>query len=337
MSMRPVFIIGCPRSGSTMLGAMLGGHPDAICPPEAQFIIDCMPASNLSAAIDANAVLDDIVRHRRFRTWPFSLERRPQTVAMSYRSLIEWVIDQYAAAHGRPAPKMWIDQSILVRHIWKLLQLFPDARFIHLVRDGRGVAASIIPLDWGPMGVLSAARHWIEHLAHGFAAEATLGADRIIRVHYESILTEPEATMKCLSSFLGIEFCPAMLVPAGLALPAHTRYQHTLIGAPLDTKRIGAWRHSLTKREIEIYEAVAGDLLPLLGYELLSGHARPPSRVESIRLTLKEWLIRFSSRIRSASKRNREAAVTTINAPTQSSPSTITPIVGGAARVEENR
>lgn len=335
--MRPVFIVGCPRSGSTMLGAMLGGHPEAICPPEAQFIIDCMPASNLSAAVDANAVLDDITRHWRFRVWPFSLERRPEIAAMSYRNVIELVVEQYAIAHDRPAPKVWIDQSIFVRHIWKLLELFPDARFIHLVRDGRAVAASIIPLNWGPMGVLSAARHWIEHLAHGFAAEATLGADRIIRVHYERILAEPEATMKRISSFLGIEFCPAMLVPAGLALPAHTRHQHTLIGAPLDSKRIDAWRHSLTKREIEIYEAVAGDLLPLLGYEMSPGRARPPSRVETIGLTLTEWLIRFSNRVRSGSERQREAAIRMINAPTRSSTATITTIVGSHSRVEENR
>jgi hypothetical protein len=180
------------------------------------------------------------------------------------------------------------------------------------------------------MGVLSAARHWIEYVAHGFAAEATLGADRIIRVHYERILAEPEATMKRISSFLGIEFCPAMLVPAGLALPAHTRHQHTLIGAPLDAKRIDAWRHSLTKREIEIYEAVSGDLLPLLGYEMSSGRARPPSRVEAIGLTLTEWRIRFSNRIRSASKRHGEAAIRTINAPTRSSTATITTIVAGA-------
>ena len=282
-----------------MLGAMLGGHPEAICPPEAQFIIDCMPATNLSAAVDVNAVLDDIKRHWRFRVWPFNLENRPSPAAMTYRNVIEWVVAQYAIAHGRPAPTLWIDQSIFVLHIWKLLQLFPDARFIHLVRDGRAVAASIIPLNWGPKGVLSAARHWIQHLAHGFAAEAALGPDRIIRVHYEKILAEPEATMKRLSSFLGVEFHPAMLVPAGLALPAHTRHQHELIGAPLDTKRIDAWRRSLTEREIEIYEAVAGDLLALLGYEISSGLARPPSRVEKITFTLREWLTRFSNRIRS--------------------------------------
>ena len=335
--MRPVFIVGCPRSGSTMLGAMLGGHPEAICPPEAQFIIDCMPASNLSAAVDANAVLDDIRRHWRFGVWPFSLETRPAMATMSYPKVIEWVVEQYAMAHERPAPKVWIDQSIFVRHIWKLLELFPDARFIHLVRDGRAVAASVIPLNWGPMGVLSAAQHWIEHLAHGFAAEATLGADRIIRVHYERILAEPEATMKRLSSFLGIEFCPAMLVPAGLALPAHTRHQHTLIGAPLDSKRIDAWRHSLTKREIEIYEAIAGDLLPLLGYEVSSGRARPPSRVETIGLTLTEWRIRFSHRVRSGLKRRRGSATGMVNAPTRRSAATIMPIVAGATRLEENR
>ena len=309
MTMRPVFIVGCPRSGSTMLGAMLGGHPDVICLPEAQFIVDLMPASDAPANVDASSLLDRIERHWRFALWSFTFRGSasvPDRALLPYSTVIEWVIQEYAAAHSRAAPKLWIDQSLFVQHTWKLLQYFPDARFIHLVRDGRAIAASVIPLTWGPNSVFSAARLWKDCLAHGFAADAILGDSRFIRVHYEKIVAEPEATMRRISSFLGIDFCPAMLSTNGFDLPEYTRRQHALIGSPPDPKRIGAWRDRLTKRDIEIFEALTGDLLCLLGYQPLStGIPRPPSLVEMIRLVSMDRLTRLSNRIRDRARRRK--------------------------------
>lgn len=307
--MVPVFIIGCPRSGSTMLGAMLGNHPDAICLPEAQFIVDLMPESDPLAAMDAASLLESIERHWRFGLWSFSFRANSYALngaAIPYRTVIEWLIREYAMTRSRTSPRLWIDQSLFVSHTGKLLQHFPNARFIHLIRDGRAVAASIIPLPWGPNAVHTAARLWKDHLAYGFAADAVLGGNRVIRVHYEQMVADAEGTMRRLSSFLGIDFCPAMLMPTGLDLPNYTRRQHALIGCPPDPRRIDAWRGRLTNREIEIFEALTGDLLHTLGYQALSpGIPRPPAFIEKIKLALMDRLIRIPNRIRNRARRRK--------------------------------
>src|SRR5690606_9333198 len=86
-------------------------------------------------------------------------------------------------------------------HLW-----FPEAKFIHLVRDGRAVAASVIPLDWGPNTVIRAASWWAERVAHGLAAESFFGPEKILRIYYEELVTYPRKTMEKVSDFLGIEF-----------------------------------------------------------------------------------------------------------------------------------
>lgn len=317
--MLPVFIVGCPRSGSTMLGAMLGNHPDAICLPEAQFIVELMPEFHPLAAMDAASLLDSIESHWRFGLWSFSVRGNSHALsgtAMPYRAVIEWVIKEYAKAHGRIAPKLWIDQSLFVSHTWKLLQHFPNARFIHLIRDGRAVAASIMPLPWGPNEVHAAARLWKDCLAHGFAADAVLGSDRVIRVHYEQMVADPEATMLRICRFLDIDFCHAMLMPTGLDLPSYTHRQHALIGCPPDPRRIDAWRASLTKREIEIFEALTEDLLHTLGYHTSSpGFPRPPTLVEKIKLALLDRLTRIPNRIRNRARRRKFAQRRTLRRP----------------------
>lgn len=288
--LHPVFVVGCQRSGSTMLGAMLGAHPEIVCIPEAQFTVELMP-SDPGAAIDPADVIDRVVRHWRFRIWEFDLgQRRPARNAIkpSYRAAIEWLVREYAASVGRPRARFWVDQDPgNVRSIWKLSQHFGDAKFIHIVRDGRGVAASMIPLDWGPNEIYTAAHWWQRHLSYAFVAAAALEPGRLLHVRYEDVVQRTEPTMRTIAAFLGIEFAPNMLNTTGLRLPKFTRYQHQLIGAPPQAGRVESWRRTLSHREIEIFEAVVGDLLPLLGYQPVFGsRARLPSSWERHRRIL---------------------------------------------------
>ena len=96
--------------------------------------------------------------------------------------------------------------------------------------------------------------------------------------------------MQDIAAFLGIEFAPDMLNTTGLKLPKFTRYQHQLIGAPPRLERVEGWRRTLSRREIEIFESVVGDLLPLLGYQPVFGPgARPLSSLERrLRILLNE-------------------------------------------------
>jgi hypothetical protein len=151
------------------------------------------------------------------------------------------------------------------------------ARFIHLVRDGRGVAASVIPLDWGPNTVQRAAHWWTERICYGLAAEGYL-QDRALRVSFEDIVTTPEGTLRELCSFLEIPYESAMLEASGFDVPAFTRAQHHLVGEAPDPSRAVAWKSHLTTRQVEMFEALTGDLLVALGYDLQGGSSSVPVR-----------------------------------------------------------
>jgi hypothetical protein len=279
---QPVFIVGCGRSGSTMLGAMIGAHPKVVCIPEAQFIVDLMPEGDADNEVDPVDVIEGVVKHWRFRVWEFDLEgRRParDDVAPTYRAAIEWLVRQYAESVQRADARIWVDQAPGHElHICKVLQHFADAKFVHIVRDGRAVAASVMPLDWGPNEIYSAARKWKERVGYGYVAGAALGPERVLHVRYEDVVERTEETMRRVAEFLGVEFMPEMLRTTGLRLPSFTRHQHRLIGLPPVSDRIEGW---LSQREIEIFESVVGDLLPLLGYKPVFGlRARPLSFLE---------------------------------------------------------
>lgn len=272
--MRPVFVVGCQRSGSTLLGAMLGAHPEIVCIPEGQFIADLMPGRGSAEEVDPAEVIERITKHWRFRIWGFDLGARrpaPGEVEPTYRAAIEWLVARFAEAHRRPDARVWVDQQPgHVLYLWRLFRHFPNAKVVHIIRDGRAVAASIMPLDWGPNEIYAAARFWQKRVGLGYAAASFLGPDQLLHVRYEDLLREPEATLRRIADFLGVAYHEGMLRASGLSVPSFTKDQHSLVGRSLDPGRIEAWQKTLTRRQIEIFERLTDNLLEPLGYELVS-------------------------------------------------------------------
>src|SRR5262245_14756673 len=267
--MRPVFVGGCHRSGTTLLGSIYGAHPDSCCVPESHFKFAALRGCDLGrGTMDTVRVLDLIGRDRRFADWSVELPAASlfqDGGAGSYARLIEWLVARYGERVRKPAASVWVDHTPAnVRHAATLFDLFPDARLIHLIRDGRAVAASVLPLDWGPNRIDRAAHEWVEMVGHGLAAEARFGPSRVARVRYEDLLQEPEVTLRRVCEFLGIEYQPRMLRADGFEVPEYTRDQHRLVGKPLDAGRVDAWRRALSARQVEIFESVAGDFLRYL-------------------------------------------------------------------------
>jgi hypothetical protein len=162
-----------------------------------------------------------------------------------------------------------------------LLEQFPEAKLIHVVRDGRAVSASILPLDWGPNTIDEAAHNWMQRLAVALAAESYLGHDRIMRVRYEDVVRDPDRVLRTVCAHVGIDFQSQMTEGDGFDSPAYTARQHTLVGRRPDASRIDAWKSCLTERQIEIFESIAGELLSYLGYDLCFGYrARRMTRME---------------------------------------------------------
>ena len=312
--MRPVFIGGCERSGTTLLGSMLGGHPEYVCIPEMPFKFDLLRLSpNGGEGRVAIATSLPTLRQRSsFRIWELPLDLSALAhEPMSCRELIDWLVMAYGQKVAKPRPAVWIDHTPKnVRYATTLLRAFPEAKMIHIVRDGRAVAASVLPLDWGPNEIEPAARFWAGRLAYGLMAESRW-PDRVVRVYYEDLVQAPEAMLQKLCTALDLTYDPAMSQAAGFQVPKYTAQQHALIGHAPDRSRVSGWEAQLTPRQVEIFEYTTGDLLEMLGYTLKFGlQAKKVSRRESLVAGIRElYKKEFTNRQRKR-KRRKETVPT---------------------------
>jgi hypothetical protein len=176
-----------------------------------------------------------------------------------------------------------------VQHMARLARLMPDLRFVHLIRDGRAVAASQIPLDWGSNDVYEAARLWMSKVGLGLAACSALGP-RAITVRFEDLVTDPEATLKGLCEFLQIPFDHGMVGRRDFQVPGYSRDQHALVGTAPDETRIDRWRHDLSATQIEAFEFLTGDMLDYLGYSLCNDSPGRPKALAHGRSTSVSFL-----------------------------------------------
>ncbi|MEB3331449.1 MAG: sulfotransferase, partial [Synechococcaceae cyanobacterium] len=189
-----VFIGGCPRSGTTLLASLLGGLPGCVVTPESQF--KQSPLRRLhrdpSATLAGTELLSQWRRHFRFRQWQVPLEPADLPGRLGFEELRRLLLELVRRSGARQglaadAPITWIDHTPQNIEIGLALShCFPGARLIEIVRDPRAVAASLLPLDWGPMAPAGVAALWSHRLAHGLALQQALG-ERIRRVRYEDL------------------------------------------------------------------------------------------------------------------------------------------------------
>lgn len=293
-----LFVVGCPRSGTTLLQRMLHNHPQLAVAYDSLFI----PAAVRGQADKNPPVSADLVErietfHRFPRLGlPEGIVTRLAPGARDYAELVQRIYDAFAALHGKP---LGGEKSPgYVRHMPMLHDLFPDARFIHLVRDGRNVALSL--LDWGkktqrPKGparkyrlwqespVAVSALWWARKAGRGRRDAQRLPPDRYQEVSYEQLVDRPEDTLKALSGFLGLPYSEDMVH----FYRGKTRKDPGLSAKSAwlpATKGIRNWRRSMSAEDVELFEALAGDWLTAFGYERAFPEPSPAVRAQAEQL-----------------------------------------------------
>jgi len=298
--MKPIFIGGCPRSGTTFLASLLASHPSCVAVPESQFIVDTYRSlEKKTGKLDTDGVLSKIEQNWRYRVgWEDIAEKIPNRTRSSklpYPEIIDNLIEgfvEYRRDKKTSGISYWIDHTPSnIRRLEVLFKLFPDARAIHIVRDGRGCANSVIPLDWGPNTIKHASNWWLNNLSFGLAAENRWSRPKVYRVSYEDILVEPEDALGEITNWLEIDFDERMTEGEEIHIPRYTRNQHELVGRSGQSDRVTAWQEELRARQIEVFEFFAGPMLSYLGYDLSSsGEPKPPSAYEDLFFEFKQVL-----------------------------------------------
>jgi LPS sulfotransferase NodH len=258
-----VFIVGVPRSGTTLLRQMLRGSPSLAIPRESHFIPKALGAPTPAGALDL------ILSSRQFATWEIDadLVRGATAGASTPAAVVRAAFEAYAREQGRPR---WGDKTPhYVNHIDALARAFGDAVFVHIVRDGREVADSLREQRWGPPTLLLAASAWRKGVTRGREAGERLGPSRYLELRYEELVAAPAPALTRVCEFLGEETAlDAMFDYASRAAGEHPvlPHLHRHLAKP-PTPGLRDWRGNCSPAEQLEIEAVMGPTLVRFGYE----------------------------------------------------------------------
>jgi hypothetical protein len=297
---RPIFILGCPRSGTTLLQLMLHAHPRIAIPPETRFLLPLYEArrdfGDLREARNRRELARWIVEPEETKFQDLGLDPEevmaeitvgPPTVG----SALGIVFRAYARRFGS---SRWGDKRpSYFRRMDVLLRMFPDAQIVHLIRDGRDCVASLTEMPWFTLDTFHAVSTWAEAIDAGRRAAGALGPGSYYELRYEALVRDPRAELGALCDFLGEDYDPAMAEPhhmAKVAVPAHKKWHARTYGS-VDAQRVGSWEARLEPWEVSLCESVIGTRLRDNGYELTGApRASAPQLARYLRITTRRRL-----------------------------------------------
>ena len=300
---RPVIVLGCPRSGTTLLQLAIHAHPRMSMPPETWLLVDGyrsrLAFGDLTDPAGRERVADWVLSRRKARDLGLDageLRGRIMAAPPTLGSCLGTVLAAYAERFGKPR---WGDKRPgYFRDVRVLLRLFPDAQFVHMVRDGRDCVASLKRMPWWRHGSTEAAASWVHAMQLGDRWSRRLGSDTWHTLQYEHLVARPEAELGRLCAFLGEDFDTAMLrtdEAAQVAVPQHKTW-HAHTAQPIDAARVSSFRTGLDRDEVALVETVGGRWLRRYGYDL-TDVGRPPASL------LRDYLVRTAKRRSSQRKR----------------------------------
>ena len=270
----PLLVLGVSRSGTTLLRVILDRSPGIAIPDESFFVP--LLARRHGRTVDEARFLDDVARIPTIRAWGV----RPQDVAPRVRqgmptgAAIAAIFEAYADRAGKPR---WGDKTpMYMRHLPLLERLFPDAQYVHLVRDGRDAALSFLEMPEGtftrtwahPTTPAQFACLWQKEVSDARALGRRVGSGRYLLVRYEELVADPGGVVSAICEFAGIPFEHGMLAYAGSVDVSEKPHQQRLLRPP--TTGVRSWREDMAPADVAMFESFAGALLHELGYDVTS-------------------------------------------------------------------
>lgn len=275
-----VFIVGCPRSGTTLLQRLVNAHPNIAITPESHWIPRLYAKS--WALTPEGRVKPKLIRRLAGHSKFARLKISPEEIAelggnghpVSYGEFVSRIFDLYGERQGKSL--VGDKTPDYVRSIETLHSLWPNARFVHVIRDGRDVALSMMdwpkyrpkPGDfaaWQEDRLSTAALWWELNVRRGRQAGKSLGSKLYYEMRYESLVSRPEVESAALCEFLEVPHTDAMLrfyeARAAFDPGLEAKRAHLPV-----TPGLRDWRVQLPTQDNECFEAAAGGLLEELGY-----------------------------------------------------------------------
>ena len=303
-----LFIVGCPRSGTTLLRHILMAHPQITITPESHWIpIWFEERRGLTPeGMVTPELIDLLLDHPRFARLRIRREQLAGLMGnghpLSYSAFVTGILDLY----GRRKHKLLVGTKTpqYVRRMRTLHSLWPRAHFVHLIRDGRGVWLSVANWSktpqtrlarlstWKDDPVSTTALWWESNVRQGRESGKSLGPGLYYEVRYECLVARPQEECSALCTFLGVPYDEAML----RFHEGHKRSDLTSRGKgnwlpwrPVVTG-LRDWRTQMSSDDVERFEAIAGDLLNELAYPRAFPRLRPERLEDASRI--RAWVVK---------------------------------------------
>jgi hypothetical protein len=272
----PFFIVGSGRSGSTLLRMMLASHSRLTIPPETWYLIPLLERFRIDQPLNAEQIESAISIVTSHYRWPdMKLDAQDFRLKASrlpkpyLRDLVEIVYRSHVQAEGKAR---WGDKTpVYIEILPQLARMYPNSKFIHLIRDGRDVAKSFQATDWVSRWLHENTREWTRGLECHWRWVRSDFCDRILQIRYEDLVLETEATLRKICGFIGEEFEPQMLFSwqekVDEQVPARERDVHAKLKLKPGIESVARWKREMSAREIFVSEAFMGSDLTRLGYE----------------------------------------------------------------------
>jgi hypothetical protein len=263
---QPVFLIGSERSGTTLLRLMLDHHPDIAFNMESEFLVAGI--SDAGAFPDVAAYRRALVKNRIFRHSRFDVPEN-----LDFRALVNDFLCQRLDRDGKRIVGATVHHGFS-----KLRYLWPRAKYIYVLRDGRDVAFSAIEMSWAGNGYVGA-DCWIDAEREWAEFQKSLAPEQWIEVRYEHLVSEPKAQLQRVCALVGVDFTERMFDYA-------TTTSYSLPNPGVSSK----WQTRKQARQVCLVEARIGPQLLARGYQL---YCEVPPRIGWVGAKWIKWQSRF--------------------------------------------
>jgi hypothetical protein len=271
-----LFIVGCARSGTTLVHRMVDAHPQIAITPEMHWITRQFKSRS---GLVTPELVSELTGHKRFAQFEIPREEFEGLLgsgeALPYPTFLNRVFGLYGKIKNKPL--VGNKTPAYVRSMPTFHALWPEAKFVHIIRDGRDVGMSILNwkkaerivgryASWEEDPVSTTALWWERKVRKAREDGAVLGPGLYHEMFYEDLVEDPERECKRLCEFLGVPYQDAMIrfhegrervKPGRSAKSAWLKV----------TSGLRDWRTEMCTGDVERFEAAAGDLLQELGYE----------------------------------------------------------------------
>lgn len=269
----PCFLVGAERSGTTMLRLMLDHHPEIAFHGEYEFVVDYLPETGLPTA---QAFAESVRTDRVFHHWKLEIDP-----SLDYQDLMWSLMRQ-----GRGARPCSVLGATVHRGFDRLPRIWPKARYIHMVRDPRDVAQSVVQMGWAG-NVWAGASIWQEAEETWSRLVEQLAADQWIEIKFEQLVGSPEARLREICAWMDLDYSESML-----------RYSDDSTYSPPDAGIACKWKRKYPQGGAALVDIRVGPFLEQRGYELSGPLQASPGPIARFRLRVDDRLGRLRHAMR---------------------------------------